>query len=86
MYSERFGKDVVITEHARQRMAERGIGEALVLDLVETGQIEDIDAPHLFIHKSFPGRHDNLVCAAAVEEELLVIKTVMVNWTLRGAT
>ncbi len=86
MYSQRFGKEVVITEHARQRMQERSIDEASLLNLVETGDIQAVDERHLFIYGSLPGRHDNLLCAAVVQEEVLVVKTVMVNWTLRGAT
>ncbi len=66
-------------------MAERGVESALA-DLVETGRLRRIDQEHLFIFKRFAGRHDNLVCAAAVEEESLVIKTVMVNWSLREQT
>lgn len=65
-------------------MVERGISEAAVIDLVETGELKREADQHLFIFKQLPGRHDNLVCAAAVDEAALVIKTVMVNWTLRG--
>jgi hypothetical protein len=86
MHSARFGKAVVITDHARARMAERGIDETMLSDLIETGDLKRIDDQHLFVHKHFAARHDNLVCAAAVEEEFLVIKTVMVNWTLREQT
>ena len=86
MYSDRFGKDIVLTEHARQRMAECGIDEILVRDIVETGEILRADGPHLFIYKSIPERHDNLVCAVVVEEDVLIVKTTMVRWTLRGET
>lgn len=65
-------------------MVERDIGEAALIDLVETGELRYETDKHLFIFKQLPGRHDNLVCAAAVVEAALVIKTVMVNWTLRG--
>jgi len=54
MYSKRFGKAIIVTNHARARMAERNVDELA------------------------------LVCAAAVEESQLVIKTVMVNWVFRG--
>ena len=83
MRSARFNKDVIVTNHARERMAERDIDDAALLDVIETGQIRRIDREHLFIFKQIQGRRDNLVCAAAVEEGYLVIKTVLVNWTLR---
>ena len=86
MYSARFGKDVIVTDHAKDRMAERNIDEARLSDLIETGDIHRADVAHVFIHKHFPDRHDNLMCAAAVEEDHLVIKTVMIDWTLRGQT
>jgi len=40
----------------------------------------------VFLTHDFPDRHDNLVCAAAVEEDRLVIKTIMVGWLLREPT
>jgi len=83
MHSTRFGKEVVVTCHARDRMAERMVDDALLLELVESGDIMPIDAGHRFIYRHFAGRGDNLVCAAAVEDDSLVIKTVMVNWALR---
>lgn len=72
-----------MTDHARERMVERNVDEALLLELVESGHIVPMDAGHLFIYRHFADRRDNLVCAAAVEDGSLVIKTVMVNWTLR---
>lgn len=86
MHSMRFGKDVVVTDHARDRMSERNIDDSVLRDLIETGTIRRMDLEHLFIFKRYPDRHDNLMCAAAVEEDHLVIKTVMVNWTLREQT
>ncbi|MBF0460639.1 MAG: DUF4258 domain-containing protein [Magnetococcales bacterium] len=49
-------------------------------EIVETGDIKWQGDRHLWIFKVFPNRNDNMVCAAAVEEEVLVIKTVMTNW------
>lgn len=83
MYSRRFAKQVVVTDHARLRMKERAIDDAMLAELVETGDLKRMEGEHLFIFKHFPGRHDNLVCAAAVEEDHLVIKTIMVGWSLR---
>jgi len=62
-------------------MAQRGIDDALLLDLVETGDIRFKDESRLWIAKHYPQRADNLVCAAAVLESALVIKTVMHHFT-----
>ncbi len=35
MFSERFGKPIVITDHARERMAARAVSEALLHDMIE---------------------------------------------------
>jgi len=29
-------------------------------------------------------RSDNLVCAAVINDESIIIKTIMINWQLRG--
>ena len=44
MFSARFGKPVVVTDHARRRMVERNVNEALLLDLIETGELRHKDA------------------------------------------
>ena len=84
MYSARFGKFVIVTDHARARMDERQVTEAQLLEIVETGDIRRVDDDHMFLYKRIATRRDNLVCAAVVEESRLVVKTVMVNWTRRG--
>ncbi|MSQ49916.1 MAG: DUF4258 domain-containing protein [Betaproteobacteria bacterium] len=62
----RFARQVIIADHARKRMSERGIDDAMLLVLVETGDLKRMEGEHLFIFKHFSVRHDNLVCAAAV--------------------
>jgi hypothetical protein len=47
MYSQRFGRPVAVTQHASHRMAERGIDNALLLDLIETGDVRHKDATRL---------------------------------------
>jgi len=86
MYSARFAKEIIVTEHARARMADRDIDEPMLADLIETGNLRRIDDKYMFLFKHFSARNDNLVCAAAVEEDRLVVKTVMINWTLREPT
>jgi len=43
MWSERFKKNVWLTDHARQAMTKREISESLVYGLVETGSIKHKD-------------------------------------------
>lgn len=77
MFSTRFQLEVRITRHARGRMAERAIDEALLLDLIETGTAKYRDESHLWLFKHYDGRHDNLLCIAAAMQGALVVKTVM---------
>ncbi len=58
-------------------MAERGVNEAILLDLIETGDLRYKDDARLWIAKSYPERADNLLCIAAVLETTLVVKTLM---------
>ncbi|WP_277810583.1 DUF4258 domain-containing protein [Chromohalobacter canadensis] len=69
--------DVYVTRHARERMAQRGMTEVLLGELLETGQMRYKDDTRLWIAKAMEGRNDNLVCAAVVLEDRLVVKTVM---------
>lgn len=78
MYSERFGREVKITRHAMQRMRKRGIADSEVVLLIEEGQTRFKDEHRLWIAHRFEERTDNLLCAPVVlEDELLVVKTVM---------
>jgi hypothetical protein len=78
--SARFGLPVVFTQHARRRMAERSMSESLVLDIIESGTVAKASEVHLWIYKHFADRNDNLLCVAAVVENVLVVKTVMHHW------
>lgn len=77
MYSKRFKRDVHITRHARERMQQRGLNEAQLSELLETGDTRFKDDTRLWIAKAFAQRTDNLVCAAVVLENQLIVKTVM---------
>jgi hypothetical protein len=81
MFSERFGKSVEITDHARDRMAARGIDEALLRDIIEMGEVRHKDETRIWIAKSYADRNDNLLCVAAVLETAVVIKTVMYHFS-----
>ena len=82
LYSKRFGKPVWVTHHARESMGRRGVDMATLATLLEQGAIKRTDESHLWIYMDIPGRTDNLICAAAVEQAAVVIKTVMINWEL----
>ena len=77
MFCQRFGLEAHVTRHARERMAQRGITEALLGELLETGQTRYKDDTRLWVAKTMEGRHDNLVCAAVVLEDRVIVKTVM---------
>lgn len=77
MFCQRFGLEVHMTRHARERMSQRDITEALLSELLETGQVRYKDDIRLWIAKAVERRDDNLVCAAVVLEDKLIVKTVM---------
>lgn len=81
MFSAKFDKPIVVTDHARSRMAERNVSEAQLLDLIETGEVRYKDATRLWLAKHYAERDDNLLCAVAVLEASLVIKTIMHRFT-----
>jgi hypothetical protein len=77
MESGRFGKTIVVTAHAQLRMSARNVTDALLLDLIETGDLRCKDVHRLWIAKRYPDRNDNLICVAVVLETVLLVKTVM---------
>ena len=79
-YSFRFARNVWLTNHASEAMAKRGLDEAIVLQVIETGELLDKGDGHCWIHQALPGRVDNRICAAVVLGQAVVVKTVMVNW------
>lgn len=84
MHCQRFDMDVHVTRHARERMAQRAISEAQLIELLETGHIRSKDDSRLWIAKIFSSRNDNLVCAAVVLEDKLIVKTVMHHFQWEG--
>lgn len=81
-FSRRFVKDVWVTRHARQSMSIRDVDEPTLVRVIEDGEIKRKDAKHLWIYLEVESRSDSPLCAAAVESESLVIKTVMIKWQL----
>ena len=47
MFSARFNRPVVVSSHAKIRMTERDISEALLLEVIDTGDARYKDATHL---------------------------------------
>ena len=82
MFSQRFQKNVQLTHHVRARMEKRDISLELLLDLIETGNVRQKSESDLWIFRQYPGRADNMVCTAVVIGQAVVVKTVMVDWTL----
>ncbi|MCL5059586.1 MAG: DUF4258 domain-containing protein [Candidatus Thermoplasmatota archaeon] len=83
MHSKRFARPVVVTLHARARMAERNISETMLLEVIDTGDTRYRDKNHLWACKSFPEHADNMLCAVLVLEDALVVKTVMHHFEIR---
>jgi len=79
-FSKRFGKNVWVTNHARESMQRRNIDVATLERVIEEGEIKRRDEVNLWVFTQIQERADNLICAAVVEQAAVVIKTVMVNW------
>ena len=82
MFSNRFQRPIVISSHARMRMVERDVSEAMLLEVIDSGDTRYKDATHLWAFKEFPERHDNLLCAVLVLEDQVIVKTVMHHFTV----
>lgn len=82
MFSLRFDREIIITSHAQARMQERELSAEQVLDVIESGMVRQKDGRRMWIFKTMESRRDNLICAAVVMDDRLVVKTVMVNWEL----
>ena len=63
-------------------MAERDISEAILLEVIDSGETRYKDTTHLWAFKEFPARHDNLLCAVLVLKDCVVVKTVMHHFTV----
>jgi hypothetical protein len=77
MFSERFARPIVTTDHARGHITTRAISDALLRDIIDTGEVRYKDETRVWIAKRYGDRADNLLCVAAALETALVIRTVM---------
>jgi len=82
MFSQRFQKNVRLTHHVRARMEKRDISLELLLNLIETGDVRYKSESDLWIYRQYSERADNMVCAAVVVGQTVIVKTVMVDWIL----
>ena len=82
LWSQRFNKKVIITNHAQARMIERQITNEILIEIIETGETKYKDITRVWIFKHYPERVDNLVCAAVELKTAIIVKTIMVNWQL----
>lgn len=81
-HSARFDMDVVVTDHAKASMKKRNVSDAVLQQIVKNGNVKHKHVSHLWVYDHIEGREDNLICAAMVIENVVVIKTVMINWEL----
>lgn len=81
-FSERFGLEVIVTDHALVRARERTITDAELKEVIETETAKYRDSKRLWVYKTVGRRTDNLICDAVVLDGRLIVKTVMVNWEL----
>ena len=82
MFSQRFQRPVVITAHAASRMRDRDVTDELLLRILDEGGVRYADATHCWAWLDVPERADNLLCAAVVLENAVIVKTVMHHWEL----
>ena len=80
MHSTRFNLQIILTEHARQRMIERSISLDQVLEIIDNGILKEAGGLHYWLYKHLPERTDNLLCVAAVIDNVFVVKTIMHHW------
>ncbi|WP_026181542.1 DUF4258 domain-containing protein [Thioalkalivibrio sp. ALJ7] len=64
-------------------MKQRGISEHELFELSERGDLRNKDEIRLWVAKHFEERSDNLICAAVILEEQLVVKTAMHHFDWR---
>ena len=81
-FSNRFSRNIRLTHHVKERMAKRDVTDETLLDLIETGEIRQASANDIWIFKHYGYRADNLVCAAVILTQAVIVKTVMVDLQL----
>ena len=85
-FSQHFRRNIRLTHHVRDRMKKRGVSDAMLIDLIETGELRRSSASDFWIFKPYSDRKDNLVCVAVLLAQAVIVKTVMVDWRLEEDT
>lgn len=82
---QRRSYELVVTHHAKLRMADREVSFNVLLDLLDKGSVkEGKRVGHFWIYSSLEEREDNLLSLSIrVEEKRVVVVTVMTNWSLK---
>jgi hypothetical protein len=63
-------------------MLRRAVTESALEQVIEQGFIKHHDSTHYWVFDHVMGRSDNMICAAVLEKDALIVKTVMINWEL----
>ncbi len=73
---------VIFTDHAKLRMSLRNLEEAVVINVIETGEVRPKTTEGKFwVFKKVPGRKDNLISISiSIEAPNLIVITTLVNW------
>ena len=82
MFSNRFNRPIILSTHAKIRMVEREISEAMLLEVIDSGDTRYKDTTHLWAFKEFPEWHVNLLCAVPILEDCVIVKTVMHHFSV----
>ena len=72
-YSNRFEKNVWLTNHAIETMVKRNIILPEIKTLLESGEYRENKDSHGWIYFEFPERDDNLVCAAVIDADAIIV-------------
>ena len=73
---------LVITDHARDRMVLRNISENEISLILSKGKkVLKNKKNHFWVYKNFSQRADNLIClSVSIESPYLIVITTLVNW------
>ena len=73
---------LVVTDHAKERMRSRNVDEETLIDILQTGLVKTRDKPNQFwVYKSLRKRKDNSLCVSiSIETPFLIVITTLINW------
>jgi hypothetical protein len=76
---------LVVTDHAEERMKNRNIGKDVLVEILESGSVIPKDSPtHFWVYKVLGGRKDNAICLSiSIEDPHLIVITTLINWRPR---